>query len=104
MAYTKEEHEAILKSIAESADMETTLDLIQSLRTDYDERLSIEQPTDEYKGKYEELKAKYIERFFTDPAKADEKKEEAKEETEEDVKKDGEELSYDDLFKEREGK
>lgn len=57
----------------------------------------------EWKKKYEEndneWKKKYKDRFFsgvTTPEKV-------KKETKEDVKKDGESISFDDLFKEREG-
>ena len=53
----------------------------------------------DWKAKFEEndkqWKEKYRERFFTP--------QEIKREQEEDVKKDGEELSFNDLFKEREG-
>lgn len=52
-------------------------------------------PTD-WRGKYEEIRKKYIDRFFTSP-------EEVKEDQEEDVKRDGEKVTFEELFKEREG-
>lgn len=45
---------------------------------------------------YDDLRKKYIERFFSNP-------EEVKQDQEEDVKRDGEGQSFDDLFKKREG-
>lgn len=48
------------------------------------------------RSEYDELKRKYIERFFSDP-------EQAKRDQEEDIKDDGKDLSFDNLFKKKEG-
>lgn len=126
---SKEEHEGLLRRIAESGgatpDM---LDEIQKLRDDYDEREGMlrresetydgednpgeevesrgesavdaedvsRETNDDWREKYEDIRRKYIERFFTTP-------EEVKEEQTEDVKEDGENVSYETLFKRKEG-
>ena len=108
MALTKIEHDDILKKIAESGgETVDMLDDIQKLRDDFDEREGMENLSDvggeKWKEKYEELRKKYIDRFFATPAEAEKEMKEAKKETKEDVKKDSENLSFDDLFKKREG-
>lgn len=90
----KEEHENLLKQIADSGgDTANMLDLMQKLRDDFDER---EGMLKKYSEKYADLERKYKERFFTTPK-------EVQEETEEDVERDGKKQSYEDLFTEREG-
>lgn len=69
---------------------------------DYEERLSTSD-NDDWKSKYDELDAswrkRYRERFFTGRTP-----EEVKEEQEQDVKDDpNEDVTFDDLFEEREG-
>lgn len=138
MAMTKEEHENLLREIAETGgDTANMLELMQKLRDDFDERegelrrygekRDKERPAGEAeedtkirkesreddredrglrrdplpadmvpREEYETLKRKYIDRFFSSP-------EEAKEDQEKDVKRDGENQTFDDLFKEREG-
>lgn len=135
---TKEEHENLLREIAETGgDTANMLELMQKLRDDFDEREGMLRKYGEERDKevpegaeeeddrireessednvedggerrdplpedmvpradYEELRRKYIERFFSSP-------EEVKEDQEEDVKRDGEEQSFESLFKEREG-
>ena len=48
------------------------------------------------RAEYDELKRKYIDRFFSTP-------EEVKKETEKDVKRDGENQTFEELFKRKEG-
>lgn len=140
MAFTKEEHENLLREIAESGgDTPKMLELMQKLRDDFDEREGelrryheerdkeepeglekkeeeIEQESEEddkedggerrkaygalknyvSRADYEDLRNKYIERFFSTP-------EEAKKEQKKNVKEDGEKKSFDELFKDREG-
>lgn len=97
----KQEHEALLKRIAEtSGDTAATLELIAELQSDFDEREQTINAEDgkPWKDKYTELNAQYVERFFTTPT-------EVKAAQTENVKLDGESgnTSFDDLFKEREG-
>ena len=115
----KEEHENLLKQIADSGgDTANMLDLMQKLRDDFDERegmlkkygekydgenspkedVETEKEKDgvNWKEKYADLERKYKERFFTTPK-------EVKEETEEDVERDGKKQSFEELFTEREG-
>lgn len=128
MSMTKEEHDALLRRIAETGGATPEmLDDIQKLRDEYDEREGMlrrygerydgenrerkereESPPEErekdldgvdredidWRGKYEEIRKKYVERFFSSP-------EQAKEEQNEDVTKDGETMTYEELFKER---
>lgn len=138
MALTKEEHENLLREIAETGgDTANMLELMQKLRDDFDEREGmlrregeredrndpdtraeedriVEESTrdnredgglrrdpirdevENLRRANEELKRKYIERFFSTP-------EEAKEDQEEDIKRDGTDQTFDKLFKEREG-
>lgn len=113
MAFSKEEHEGLLKQIAETGgDTENMLDLIQKLRDDYDERIGMENKIQEdetelggekWKEKYEELRRKYIDRFFATPEEAKKDMYEVKEEAKEDVKRDGKKVSFEELFEEREG-
>lgn len=88
-----DEREGVLKKFGEVYDGEDKDEY------DYKENTQIE-PTDNYKIKYEEMRQKYLDRFF---GGVEPKVEEIKEETEEDVKRDGEEQSYEDLFEKREG-
>lgn len=126
MAMTKDEHEALLRRIAETGGATPEmLDDIQKLRDEYDEREGmlkrygetydgenreredsapegrrdgdkeeVSREDIDWRGKYEEIRKKYIDRFFSSPEKA-------KEEQEEDVTKDGESMTYEELFKER---
>lgn len=135
--YSKEEHENLLKEIAETGgDTANMLELLQKLRDDFDEREGelrrygeerdanppdtkdeeeriVEESTRDNaedngirrdpvlddmvpKSDYEDLRRKYIERFFSNP-------DEAKEEQKEDVKDDGEAKSFDQLFEKKEG-
>lgn len=118
----------ILKRIFEtggmSADMESD---IQKLRDDFDERegmlrkfgetydgedkeeydytpreSTLESEESEYKGKYEEMKQRYIDRFFG--GKPDEEEvEETMEEQKEDLERDGTPQTFDELLKKVEG-
>lgn len=94
MKLSKDEHEKILKVIAEVGELnENLMNDIQRLRDDFSGR---EKGGGEFEEKYNELKKRYIDRFFTDP-------EEVKEETEKDVKRDGTVQTFDELFEKREG-
>lgn len=107
MALSKQEHEDLLRAIADtSGDTAATIDLIEKLRTDFDERGEV-TPQEEifdttdglkWRDKFADLNKKYIDRFFTTAV-------EVKVDQAEDVKKDTEsgETTFDDLFKEREG-
>lgn len=90
-----EEREGILKTYGETYDGEDM--------DEYDfqgkEQSQIE-PEEDYKGKYEEMKQKYLDRFFGGVGN---EVEEVMEETKEDVQRDGTEQSYEDLFEKREG-
>lgn len=138
MPMVKEEHENLLREIAESGgDTAKMLELMQNLRDDfderegelkrYDEKRDKERPEGEAKeddkirqeskeadredkrerrdplskdtvsrNEYDELKRKYIERFFSTP-------DEAKKSQEEDVKRDGKKQSFEELFEKKEG-
>lgn len=122
---TKEEHEALLREIAESGgDTPKMLDAMQKLRDEYDERMGelkrygetydgenrdrredenreVDERMDgeskiDWESRYRDLESKYRERFFTTPR-------EVKEEQKEDVIEDGKKKSYEELFEEREG-
>lgn len=116
---SKDEHENLLKAIADSGgDTANMLDLMQKLRDDYDEREGMlakygetrdgedaegkdEERTEgetkvDWRAKYDDLEKRYKERFFTT-------REEVKEEQTEDIKEDGKEYEYEKLFEEREG-
>lgn len=90
-----DEREGILKTYGETYDGED--------KDEYDfkgrEQSQISADED-YKGKYEEMKQKYLDRFFGGVGN---EVEEIKEETKEDVKRDGTEQSFEDLFEKREG-
>lgn len=131
MAFTKEEHENLLKEIAESGgDTPKMLELMQKLRDDFDEREGMlkkygeerdksepegekqeeekvreessednredgglrRDPVKDWKAEYNDLKAKYVERFFGGDASKSEIKDERREEK-------AEEKKIDDLFK-----
>lgn len=138
MAITKEEHENLLREIAETGgDTANMLELMQKLRDDFDEREGelrryaeerdkkppegarkkdeeIRKESEEdnredggerrdplprdmvSRAEYDELKRKYIDRFFSTP-------DEVKKETEKDVKRDGENQTFEELFKRKEG-
>ena len=86
--------EEILKRII--GDRELTDDMledIKKLKDSYDEQQGM---ANQWKSKYDDLRGRYLERFFTAP-------EQVKEDTEEDVKEDGEVKTFDELFDEREG-
>lgn len=86
--------EEILKRIIGDRDLtDDMLEDIKKLKDSYDEQQGM---ANHWKTKYDELRGRYIERFFTTP-------EQVKEDTEEDVKEDGEVKSFDELFDEREG-
>lgn len=108
---TKEEHDEILRGILGDGDLTPEMeDFMDRLRKDFDESLVVDEKEAnedvenkgdkevDYKEKYETLKERYKERFFTSP-------EEVKKEQEEDVKNDSEsdKKEYKELFKEREG-
>jgi hypothetical protein len=69
---TKEQHEEILKKIVESSDSETTMTLIQSLRTDFDDMAQkntasmsdLQTKAREWQDKYLSTRQQYIDRFF----------------------------------------
>lgn len=86
--------EEILKRIIGDRDLtDDMLEDIKKLKDSYDEQQGM---ANHWKAKYDDLRGRYIERFFTSP-------EQIKEDTEEDVKEDGEVKSFDELFDEREG-
>lgn len=86
--------EEILKRIIGDRDLtDGMLDDIKKLKDSYDEQQGM---ANHWKAKYDDLRERYIKRFFTTP-------EQVKEDTEEDVKEDGEVKSFDELFDEREG-
>lgn len=87
-----DEREGILKAYGETYDGEDM--------DEYDykgKENSVIEPEEDYKGKYEEMKQKYLDRFFGGVS------EEVKEETKEDVVRDGTKQSFEDLFEKREG-
>lgn len=90
-----DEREGMLKNYGEVYDGED--------KDEYDfvgrETTQLEE-TEDYKGKYEELHKKYLDRFFGGTST---EVEEVKEEQTEDVKRDETEQTYDDLFEKREG-
>ena len=84
----------ILKRIIGDRDLtDEMLEDVKKLKDSYDEQKGM---AEYWKAKYDELRGKYIDRFFTTP-------EEVKEDTREDVEKDGEVLTFEELFDEREG-
>lgn len=86
--------EEILKRIIGDRDLtDDMLEDVKKLKDSYDEQQGM---SDYWKAKYDDLRGRYIERFFTSP-------EQIKEDTEDDVKKDGEVKSFDELFDDREG-
>jgi hypothetical protein len=97
---TKDEHEKLLKDIAASQDSETTLNLLQTLRTDFDTTAqtiaSMTSQADvkakEWKDKYEKTRQDYIDRFFANPADIEPK-------PKEDTKTDTKTHSFEQLFK-----
>lgn len=92
-----DEREGILKNYGETYDGEDMeeYDFVGRELTQLD-------PEEDYKGKYEEMKQKYLDRFFGG-AQVAEEVEEVLEDTKEDVKRDGTEQSFEDLFEKREG-
>lgn len=58
------------------------------------------EETEDFKSKYEDMRQKYIDRFFGGVAS---EVEQVKEEQTEDVKRDETEQTYDELFEKREG-
>lgn len=114
----------ILRRIMETGDLTEDMEKdIQRLRDDFDERegmlkkfgevydgedkdeydyspKTIMEGTDDYKVKYEDMKQKYLDRFF---GGLQPEVEEVKEETKEDVIRDGSEQTFDTLFEKREG-
>lgn len=90
-----DEREGILKTYGETYDGED--------KDEYDfkgrEKTQFSEGED-YKGKYEEMKQKYLDRFFGGVGN---EVEDIKEETKEDVKRDGTEQTFEDLFEKREG-
>lgn len=90
-----DEREGILKTYGETYDGED--------KDEYDfkgrEKTQLSEGED-YKGKYEEMKQKYLDRFFGGVGN---EVEDVKEETKEDVKRDGTEQTFEDLFEKREG-
>jgi glutamyl-tRNA reductase len=94
--YTKEQHEAVLKQIIESDNAETTLNLIQSLRTDFEDTtekmVQATTKASDMENKYNTTRQAYIDRFFTNPG-------EVKKKQEEDTNADATPKTFDDLFK-----
>ena len=88
-----DEREGFLKKYGETYDGEDKdeYDFIEKTQIEADEN---------YKGKYEEMRQKYLDRFF---GGVENKVEEIEEETKEDVKRDGTEQTFEDLFEKREG-
>lgn len=90
-----DEREGILKNYGEVYDGED--------KDEYDfvprETTTLEGGED-YKSKYEDMKQKYLDRFFGGVGN---EVEETMEEQEEDVKRDGEEQTFESLFEKREG-
>lgn len=83
----------ILKRIIGDRDLtDEMLEDVKKLKDSYDEQKGM---AEYWKAKYDELRGKYIDRFFTTP--------EVKEDTREDVEKDGEVLTFEELFEESEG-
>lgn len=95
-----DEREGILKKYGEEYDGEND-------EYEFTENVSRETLSNEWEEKYKELKQRYIDRFFGGIEEGNEGEkgegEEIKEEQKEDIKKDGEDLSFDNLFEEREG-
>lgn len=91
--------EKIKKYTGDRTDDET-ISLIEDVTDTFEYMSSRDSSSEEWEEKYkkldEEWRKKYKERFFTTPG-------EVKEEQEEDAEKDGEEISFDNLFEEREG-
>jgi len=58
------------------------------------------EDTEDYKGMYEDIRQKYLDRFFGGTAN---EVEEVKEEQTEDIERDGTDQTFDDLFEKREG-
>lgn len=86
--------EEILKRIIGDRDLtDDMLEDIKKLKDSYDEQQGM---ANNWKSKYDDLRGRYIERFFTSPGQI-------KDDTEDDVKKDGELKSFDELFDDREG-
>lgn len=89
-----DEREGILRKYGEVYDGED--------KDEYDfTAKSVLENGDEYKVKYDEMRQKYLDRFF---GGLDPKVEEIKEQHVEDVKEDGEEKEIEDLFKMKEEK
>lgn len=84
----------ILKRIIGDRDLtDDMLEDIKKLKDSWDEQRGA---AESWKAKYDDLRGKYIDRFFTSP-------EEVKRDTEEDVKEDGEIKTFEELFEDREG-
>lgn len=88
-----DEREGILKKYGEVYDGEDKEEY------DYAEKAP-DEDKENWKGKYEDMRSKYLDRFF-----GGEKEEvnETLEETKEDVKRDGEPQTFDELLEKREG-
>ncbi len=84
----------ILKRLIGDRDLtDDMLEDIKKLKDSWDEQRG---EAESWKAKYDELRGKYIDRFFTSP-------EDVKRDTEEDVKGDGEIKTFEELFEDREG-
>lgn len=93
---SKEVYEGYMKTIMglyENPD--ECADMLTALRSDFDESLVTDVVP---KGQYDDLKSKYVARFFGGDAKI----EDAKADQKADVKVDMKNLSYDELFNSRE--
>lgn len=120
---TRKGWRSIIERISERNNFdEETINDLESLKNDFEEKESVLRKygneydedideytftektvldsTEDYKAKYEDIKKKYLDRFFGGETKEVERVEKN---VEEDVKKDGEEKSFDELFKEMEG-
>ena len=98
MRLTKEQHENYMKDIMSKYDNpEDCAEMLSSLRSDFDESVNIGEVVP--KSDYDELRAKYIERFF----EGDSSKEDIKNKQKKDIRTDGKDLKFEDLFKFKEG-
>lgn len=98
----KEEMKTILQNFSERfGDDETAMNELRRIQEDHEERINNESRAYDsdgilYSEKYDNLKRRYRERFFTSD-------EEIKEDQKEDIKKDSSKLTFESLFENREG-
>lgn len=98
MRLTKEQHEQYMMDIMSKYDNpEDCADMINCLRSDFDESSIVGEVVP--KSDYDALKTKYIERFFD----GEDSKESFKQKQKKDIRNDGKDLTFDALFKFKEG-